>query len=116
MDSRDTDLTMATRRQGDVLILSLAGELDMATVPKFEEAIERVLGRSPIAVDLRGLAFIDSQGVKALLQAFKAGQDCHSTVLFFRGPDNVQRVLELTGVEELLGWSVPPAEPPEDSS
>jgi anti-anti-sigma factor len=110
MGRRDTGFATATRRVGDFLIVSLDGELDMATAPEFEREIERAQGGSAIVVDLRGLTFIDSTGIRALMRVYSAGQNGHSTVSFIRGPSRIQRVLDLAGVEPLLVWSEPPAE------
>jgi anti-anti-sigma factor len=110
MSRRETQFATATRQVGDVLVLSLTGELDMATAPELEEAIERAQGGSQIVVDLRELTFIDSTGIRALIQVYTAGQNGHSTVSFIRGRHRVQRVLQLAGVQEFLGWTDPPAE------
>jgi anti-sigma B factor antagonist len=96
--------------------LSLTGELDLATAPEFDEAIELAQRRSAIVLDLRELTFIDSMGVRAPIQAYKAGQDGHSTVSFVPGSRAVQHVLELSGVEPLLMWTEPPGESAEDAS
>lgn len=111
MDRRDTEFTTATRQVGDVFVVSLVGELDMATVPGFEQAIERAQAGSQVVIDLRKLTFIDSTGVRALLLAYKAGRDGHSSVSFVRGSGAVRWVLEISGVEPLLAWT----EPPEDT-
>jgi anti-anti-sigma factor len=110
MGGRDAVFGTASRRIGDVLVVSLTGELDMGRAPEFEEAIERAQGGSAIVVDLRELRFIDSEGIKALLRVHFAGQDGHSSVSFIRGQDPVQRVLQLAGVDQLLGWTDAPAE------
>lgn len=116
MGRRDTGFTTDTRRAGGVVVVSLRGELDMGTAEDFEEAIEHAQGGSAIVVDLRALTFIDSMGVRALLKAYKAGQDGHSTVSFIRGPDVVQRVLAISGIETILSWTEPPAESSDGSN
>jgi anti-anti-sigma factor len=110
MGRRDAVFATTARRIGDVLVVSPTGELDMATAPELEEAIERAQGGSAIVVDLRELTFIDSTGIRALVQVYAAGQNGHSTVSFVRGQGQVQRVLELAGVEQLLAWTDPPAD------
>jgi len=108
MGRRDAVFRADARETGDVLIVSLTGELDMATAPEFEQAIERAQGGSAIVVDLRKLEFIDSTGIRALMQVYSAGQDGHSTVSFIRAEGQVQRVLQLAGVEGFLAWTEPP--------
>jgi stage II sporulation protein AA (anti-sigma F factor antagonist) len=104
------DFGTAMRRVDDVCVVSLTGELDMATVPQFEQAIEHAQAGSRVIVDLRKLTFIDSTGISALLLAYKAGQNGHSAVSFVRGSGAVQRVLEMSGVEPLLAWTEPPGD------
>jgi len=48
-------------------------------------------GESAILVDLRELEFIDSMGIRALMQAYTAGQDGHSTVSFIRAEGHVPK-------------------------
>jgi anti-anti-sigma factor len=109
MGRRDTGFAAETLQIGDSLVVSLTGELDLATVPEFEGAIEHARGGSAIVVDLTELTFIDSTGIRALLHVYSAGQNGHSSVSFVRGQRKVQRVLELAGVEELLAWTDLPA-------
>lgn len=111
MDRRDTPaFTTSARKVGDVVVVSLSGELDMAGTDAFEEAIDRAQGQTPIVVDLRPLKFIDSTGMRALIQAYVAGQDGRTTVSFVRGAGVVERVLQISGVDELLAWVEAPDE------
>ena len=82
----------------------LVGELDLSTVAMFVDAIDEVLGDQPgiVELDFGELTFIDSSGVGAYVTAFRRAraQGTQLTV----GPRSplVQRVLELSGVEEAL--------------
>ncbi len=60
---------------------------------------------SQIVVDLRGLTFLDSTGLGVLIAADIAGRDGHVGVSFVRGIENVQRVFQLTALEERLNWT-----------
>ena len=56
-------------------------------------------------LDLSGVTFMDSAGVRLLISAnARSRADAHRLVLL-RGPAAVQRVLELTGVEALLAFA-----------
>jgi anti-anti-sigma factor len=97
------EFEVLTRNLGEVTVLSLHGELDMATVPIFHDAINRSQA-AQIVVDLRPLAFIDSTGIRALIEVFGAGRDGHVSVSFVRGEDHVQRTLGMAGVDQILAW------------
>lgn len=97
-------LTISSEREGDVHTISLAGELDLATVPVVERELERAEATDAlsIVVDLGGLAFIDSTGVRILLSAHaRSRADGHRLVLL-RGSGSVQRVFEICGVHRRL--------------
>jgi anti-anti-sigma factor len=69
--SADGDiLTVEIERPGDGLsILSLAGELDLSTIPKVEPRLsEQVSVGSAVVVDLSRLTFIDSSGIGLLIK------------------------------------------------
>ncbi len=73
------------------------GEIDMAAADQLRAAIEAVLGvdrERTVVIDLRGVTFIDSTGVKELLRPTVDG---FSVAL--RDPSApVRRVLELSGL------------------
>ncbi len=51
------------------LCLSLSGELDHAAVPQLEDRLARLRApRSPVYLDLSKLSFIDSSGIRLLIQ------------------------------------------------
>jgi anti-anti-sigma factor len=49
-------------------------------------------------LDLRGLTFIDSSGLRALIMADQRVRDDGGRVIVVRGPDRVNQVMEVTGV------------------
>jgi anti-sigma B factor antagonist len=100
-------LTVSSEREGDVHTISLAGELDVATVPAVERELEHVEATDAlsIVVDLGGLEFIDSTGVRMLLSAnARSRADAHRLVLL-RGSAPVQRVFEICGVHRRLPFA-----------
>jgi anti-anti-sigma factor len=77
----------------------------MAGIPDVKAAFDQALGLCPVVVDLRSLTFIDSMGLEALLSAAKARVDeGRSPLQFIRGPEQVQRVLEINRVDTFLEW------------
>src|SRR3954453_3832910 len=54
-------------------VVSLAGELDLSTIPRLEGRLfEELRTRPGVVVDLTKLSFIDSSGIGLLIQAFRA--------------------------------------------
>ena len=95
--------------QQGTTVLRLAGELDMATSPTLVKALHELQDDAhEIVVDLRGLTFLDSMGLSALMKAHAAGQDGHRKVSFVRGGRSVQRVFAVTKMDERVEWVDPP--------
>ena len=85
-------------------LLRLTGELDMAGVDRFERLL--TADGSPEAgtfvVDMRGLTFIDSSGLRALIIADKRVRAEGGRFVVVRGSEQVNEVLEMTGVAKQI--------------
>jgi anti-sigma B factor antagonist len=81
-------------------LLRVSGELDLMTEPELEAALAAVAA-PPTRVDLSGLAFMDSTGLRALLSAAREYPE-----LQISGPlqPPVQRLLELTQTLAILPY------------
>ncbi len=80
------------------------GSLDVAAAPVLDAQLRelRDAGFRRLVVDLSGLAFMDSSGLRLLLGwNDEAGRDGFELAVV-PGPPAVQRVFELTGATELL--------------
>ena len=90
------------------VLLSLEGELDLATVPEAEAALMR-LEHAPdtatIVLDLRRLAFMDSTGLRFVLAAGARASGNDRRFVIVRGPQNVHRVFRLARLEDRLEFA-----------
>lgn len=96
---RPGELRIESELTDDRLRLSLHGELDLATGGVLEEQLrQHGAGGRHVVLDMAGVDFMDSTGVRILLdakrQADSAGLDFQ--VLALTAP--VRRLLEITGV------------------
>src|ERR1700760_4378336 len=85
--------------EDDTSVLTLSGELDLASTPILERELETVEsgGAKKILIDLTGVGFMDSTGLQALLRARERAMTQAGVQLSLRrGPHQVQRVFELT--------------------
>ncbi len=80
--------------------LTLSGELDLLSGPAIGHAMSELGDRKidSIALDLSGVAFIDSSGVQALLDAASTSEAAGRTFRVRRVSSRVQHVLEVTRV------------------
>jgi anti-sigma B factor antagonist len=84
--------------------VAVRGEVELATAPELTVALEEGIRRSSGAfvVDLVAVDFLDSSGVACLVRARALlGRDERALALVCP-PGRVRRVLELTGIDELV--------------
>ena len=91
-----------TTRDGSVVI-TLQGEIDMATVDGLEARLAEICDREPaVTVDLRRVGFLDCLGLRLLVGRHDASEARGERIDFVPGPSAVQRVFELTRTLERL--------------
>jgi anti-anti-sigma factor len=84
---------------GDAVVLTVTGEVDMATAPALEESIKSALERSPdvLVVDLSGVGFLASAGMSVLIGGNQQVGDRTRFRLVAAGNATL-RPMELTGI------------------
>jgi anti-sigma B factor antagonist len=86
-------------------VVSLAGELDLSTIPRIEAPLFQELeSHGAVVLDLTSLSFIDSSGIGLLIKAFRAGGDGKGGTLHtVIAPDSqVERVFRIAGIGQAL--------------
>ena len=66
------DLGLSISSSGEVPVLAIAGEVDLATVPRLRDQLVRLAGEHPgvpVVADLDAVTFIDSTGLGVLVGA-----------------------------------------------
>jgi len=96
---------VSSASDGTVTVM-LRGELDLASAGTLEERLIAAEqdGPSRILLDISGLTFIDSSGLRVLLLADGRAREGKHELVLTEGTDAVQRVLEMTGARELLSF------------
>lgn len=92
------------RTEGRAAIIAVRGELDLATSPELEAQLRKVWdsGNEQLVIDLRELEFMDSTGLSIIVMAHQRLSDEGRQLSIVRGSQQVQRLLDLTGVSERL--------------
>jgi anti-anti-sigma factor len=81
----------------DAVWVHVAGDLDLAAAQQLEWMLRESALQAPLVVlDLRELAFMDSAGAKAIVNASIRARQDGRRLLLLRGPPNVDRVFALT--------------------
>jgi anti-anti-sigma factor len=103
------DLEIRALRGRHRYVITLVGELDIDGVDRVTEELTRAeaTDAAQIVLDLAELRFIDSSGVRLVLEADARSRTNGSRLRLTRGPAAVQRVFVLSGVEDRLPWDEP---------
>ena len=85
-------------------MLVLHGELDLASAELFHSEFERAdIGAAPMVVlDLEGLQFVDSTGLRMILSAHERARERGQEFAITPGSPQVRRLLTITRVGEHL--------------
>jgi anti-anti-sigma factor len=80
----------------------VCGELDLASAPAVDHAIRELTDRgfANVVLDLRELTFIDSTGVRLLIDHARAARDDGHTFAITEGTPAVERLLAVTGLTD----------------
>jgi anti-anti-sigma factor len=92
--------------------LTLRGELDLATAPELEHIVnDRLDAGSDVVVDLRGLEFMDSSGIRVLVAAHARAARTGTRLIVVRpaAGSAVSKIVEVSGLDEELNIVDDPA-------
>ena len=94
------DLELESRESDEGASVVVRGEVDMATAPQLDAALETVGGN--VVVDLAGVTFLDSSGIGVLVRAAQRSQATGHALRTRAERDNVWRTLQVTNLADLL--------------
>ena len=96
----DWDVVFERSERDGRPVLAVSGEIDLAVAGRFAEELETLVGsdRSGGVVDLSGVEFIDSSGIRELLKAKQPAQTAGGDLLLLSPSPACRRVLEISGV------------------
>lgn len=97
-------LEIVSSIESGAVVLSVSGELDIATAAKLESEIDAKLANAPSAlyVDLSAVDFMDSTGLRILIRAERQISETGGSFGVVTGESPARRVIELTGMNEHL--------------
>lgn len=97
-------MDFAQEQAGDVTVVRLTGRLDSSTAPPAESSFARVLDGDPprLAIDLSGLEYISSAGLRVLLVVAKKVQQAKGKIVLFGLLPNVREVFAISGFDKIL--------------
>jgi anti-anti-sigma factor len=94
-------------------VIAPTGELDLSGAAVLEDELDRVVsepGLGTVVVDLRGLEFMDSSGLRLVVLADMRAREAGRRFVLVRGIETVHRVFEITRMSDRLAFVADPKE------
>ena len=104
--SRYTPFTISVVPNRDEVAVVPSGELDLASVDELERAVGelRSAGFQSIVIDLRGIDFIDSTGLRVLITLRNDAKRRGHALALVSPPPTASRIFDITGTRGLFDW------------
>ncbi|HWF25504.1 MAG TPA: STAS domain-containing protein [Solirubrobacteraceae bacterium] len=100
---RPTEFTITQRATEAGVTLKITGELDLSTGPVLSESVERLRPGKALTVDLSELIFMDSTGLRVLIELDQRATREHWKLALIRPKyDTADAVLKATGADTAL--------------
>jgi anti-sigma B factor antagonist len=88
--------------EGDPPVVVLVGEVDPHTAPDLDQVLSRLLdeGHRTLRVDCAALGFIDSSGLRVLVDAHRRLDAAPGALVLTHASPTLRRLLEVTGLDQ----------------
>ena len=98
------DLLSGAVRIDHGVVVEVVGEIDMATVPRFEALIDQALavGAARVTVDMAGVDFMGAGGLSVLMRTAQQLRERGGRLEVRAVPARIYRLFEITGLTESL--------------
>lgn len=95
------------RDRKDVVVV-VTGELDLISAAVLDREVRQLLASEfdRVTIDLRGIVFLESTGLRTLLCLRKDAERNDRSLILVPGPAQVQRIFELTATGSLFEWQL----------
>ena len=103
MTTQSAAFGVRARRVARAHVVSPTGDLDLYTVAELRSALgERPDGCEVVVLDLRGLTFFDTSGMRLVVETVQELAPLGIRFAIVRGPQEVQRLFALARMEDRL--------------
>lgn len=93
-----------TEWDGEAVRIATKGELDLATSPQLEQEMRAILARGAqqVTIDLSGLTFVDSSGLRVLIMLHERSKEDGWALALLAPSEQARAVFRISGAEEHL--------------
>jgi anti-sigma B factor antagonist len=95
------DVSVSRSSTGDVPVVAVSGEVDVYSAPALKESLTGLLqtGDRSVVVDLTDVAFLDSTGLGALVEARAATSEAGGSLPLVCNQERILKLFTITGLD-----------------
>ncbi len=95
------DVSVSRSASGDVPVVTVSGEVDVYSAPVLKESLAGLLhsGAHSVVVDLTEVAFLDSTGLGALVEARAATSEAGGSLPLVCNQERILKLFTITGLD-----------------
>jgi anti-sigma B factor antagonist len=100
----EQEFRIEERVEAGVPILTVAGEIDVATAPQLRESLHGVIaqGHATVVLDLLGVTFLDSTALGVLVGALKRCRELGGELHIVVTDARIRKIFEITGLNKVF--------------
>ena len=105
INDSDGNLVTDTAERDGVAVVTVTGEIDSSNCATVQDLLADLArpGREAVEVDLAGVSFVDSSGLRALIVGQRSLAEVGAAMTVVAASEAVRRLFEITGLVERLG-------------
>jgi len=108
--SADAPFEVDVTEDHAVMLVRVAGDVDLATSPQLRDALDRAIASATplVRLDMTAVTFLDSSGISVLVDTQQRLQEASARLVLHGVGDHVKRVLEISGLGSFFELSDQP--------
>ena len=97
-------LSLETDNTQSISVMKVMGQVDSETAPELDHALSQLLsdGRSRIILNLQGVEFLSSAGLRSLVKALKGAQNAGGDVHLASVSEPIETILRTVGMMQMF--------------
>jgi len=95
------EVSVSRQAANDVPVVAVSGEVDVYSAPELKQSLTSLLqsGEKSVIVDLSDVAFLDSTGLGALVEARAAASEAGGSLPIVCGQERILKLFTITGLD-----------------
>jgi anti-sigma B factor antagonist len=100
----EQEFRIEDRIQGHLPVITIVGEIDVATAPQLRESLHEVIakGQATVVLDLLEVTFLDSTALGVLVGGLKRCRDLGGELYIVVADARLKKIFEITGLNKVF--------------